>query len=120
VALLEGGGTAATLDDPEALDAALRRWEHQPFNRIRKIERIIHPAKLTRATVRALVTPGADRRAVLREVAQELPLEFAIRRENWFGGFRYAGWSPTERPGWSVGAPPVRRPVTDAAAETTA
>jgi 2-polyprenyl-6-methoxyphenol hydroxylase-like FAD-dependent oxidoreductase len=85
------------------------------FNRIRAVERIIGPGRLGRALARALLTGGADRRAVLREVAAELPIEVGIRRESWFGRFRYSGWSPSERPGWSVGRPPAARSTTPTA-----
>ncbi|GAA5109909.1 hypothetical protein GCM10025762_17160 [Haloechinothrix salitolerans] len=56
--------------------------------------------------MRALAERGADRQRILAEVAQELPIELGIRWENWFGGFRYKGWAPSERPGWSLGDPP--------------
>ena len=147
------------LDDPAALDAALRRWEHRrdrdthstyhwgnretrpvaasllvreafrtfagsdgpdasdTFNRIRKIERIIGPARLGTALVKALATRGADRRDVLREVAGELPIELGIRAESLRDRFRDTGWAPSERAGWDVGPEPSRR--TPAAPGTT-
>ncbi|MGH3466647.1 MAG: NAD(P)/FAD-dependent oxidoreductase [Thermocrispum sp.] len=76
------------------------------FNRRRKIEQILGPSKLVRGLARALTQRGADRRSILREVAREIPIELGIRWENAFGGFRYQGWAPSERPGWSLGEPP--------------
>jgi 2-polyprenyl-6-methoxyphenol hydroxylase-like FAD-dependent oxidoreductase len=87
-------------DSPNASDT---------FNRQRKVERIIGPLRLGRATVRALATRGADRREILAEVAAELPIEVAVRRETWFERFRYCGPSASEHPGWDVGAPPIGR-----------
>lgn len=82
------------------------------FNRRRKIENILGPSKLVGGLVRALAERGADRRGILAEVARELPIELGIRWENWFGGFRYSGWAPSERPGWSLGEPcSVQRPA---------
>jgi flavin-dependent dehydrogenase len=52
-------------DAPDASDT---------FNRIRKVERIIGPGRLGRALARAVLTRGADRREILREVAAEVPL----------------------------------------------
>ncbi|AEH09840.1 MULTISPECIES: NAD(P)/FAD-dependent oxidoreductase [Protofrankia] len=79
------------------------------FNRTRKVEHVIGPSRMVRGLVRALAAPGADRRGILREVAGEIPTELAIRWETRFGGFRYDGWAPSERPGWSVGEPPRPR-----------
>jgi 2-polyprenyl-6-methoxyphenol hydroxylase-like FAD-dependent oxidoreductase len=146
---LLGEAVRGVLDEPAALDAALRRWERQrdrdtrssyhwgnresravapsllvrevfrtfsgddapdasdTFNRMRKIERIIGPGRLTRALVTALGRTGADRREVLREAVSELPTELGIRWENLRDEFRYSGWAPSERPGWDVGRPPV-------------
>lgn len=61
------------------------------------------------ALVKALVTTGADRRDVLREVAAELPIEVGIRVETLRDKFRYDGWAPSERPGWDVGPEPAAR-----------
>jgi flavin-dependent dehydrogenase len=151
---LLGEDVRGVLDDPSALDAALRRWERRrdrdtrstyhwgnretrsaapsllvreafrtfagsdtpdasdTFNRIRKVERIIGPTRLGTALVKALATPGADRREVLREVAAEVPIEIGIRAETLRDRFRYAGWAPSERPGWDVGPAPVSRATT--------
>lgn len=83
------------------------------FNRIRKIEKIIGPSRLVRGLARALFARGADRKAVLCEAAREIPIELGIRSETWFGGFRYSGWAPSERPGWSMGEPPKMRDARD-------
>ncbi len=42
-------------------------------------------------------------------MAEEIPIEIGIRREWWFGGFRYAGRSASEHPGWELGAAPRTR-----------
>lgn len=92
------------------------------FNRVRKIEQVIGPRKLIRGATRALLARGADRKAILREIAREIPIELGIRWEKCFGGFRRTGWGPSERPGWSLGEPPatrlgeaVRSPTTETA-----
>jgi menaquinone-9 beta-reductase len=158
---LLGETVRGVLDDPVALDAALRGWERRrdrdtrstyhwgnretravapsllvreafrtfagsespdasdTFNRIRRIERIIGPARLGTALVKALGTRGADRREILRELAVELPIEVGIRAETLRDRFRDTGWAPSERPGWDVGPEPsVRR--TDTGGSTTA
>jgi hypothetical protein len=147
---LLGESVRGVLDDPPALDAALRRWEHRrdrdtrstyhwgnreslavapsllvrevfrtfepggepdasdTFNRMRRIEQIIGPQRLGKALVAALATPGVNRAAVLREALAELPTEASIRWERWRNVFRYSGWAPSERPGWTLGAGSVR------------
>jgi hypothetical protein len=55
----------------------------------------------------ALRTPGADRKAILREVAGELPLEIGARRNRLLDGFRSTLPTATERDGWNVGEPPT-------------
>ncbi len=87
-------------EDPDVTDT---------FNRIRRVERVVGPGRMVKALARVLTTPGADRRAILREVAEEIPIEIGIRREWWFGGFRYAGRSASEHPGWELGAAPRTR-----------
>lgn len=154
---LLGEAARAHLDNPRALDEALKNWERNrdrdtistyhwanresrpaapsalvrevfrtfegddepgvtdTFNRIRKVEKVIGPSRLTRALIKALAQRGVDRREILREVAAELPIELAIRLETWFGGFRYQGWSPSERPGWDIGPAPVAPASTNTA-----
>jgi menaquinone-9 beta-reductase len=149
---LLGEAVRGVLDDPDALDAALRGWERRrdrdtrstyhwgnretravapsllvrevfrtfegddspdasdTFNRMRRIEHIIGPGRMGRALVKALGAAGGERRALLREVADELPVELGIRWETWRDRFRYTGWAPSERAGWDVGRSPVARP----------
>ncbi|HEY9417499.1 MAG TPA: NAD(P)/FAD-dependent oxidoreductase [Pseudonocardia sp.] len=148
---LLGEAVRGILDDPGAVDAALRAWERRrdrdtrstyhwgnretvavapsllvrevfrtfegddspdasdTFNRMRKIERIIGPGRMARAFATALVRAHGDRGQVLREATSEIPTELGIRWENLRDEFRYAGWAPSERPGWSVGRPPAAR-----------
>jgi flavin-dependent dehydrogenase len=159
---LLGELAAPVLDDPAALDAALRRWERgrdkdtlstyhwgnresrpeptsdlvrevlrtfsgddtpdlsDTFNRARPIEAIVSPSHLVRGLVRALRKPDADRRAILREVRRELPLEWHVRRNRLIDGFRSTRPTSTERPGWTVGeapGPPSFRAAADATAD---
>jgi len=158
---LLGEAAAATIDDPDALDAALRAWEsardkdtistyhwgnresrpeptsplvravlrtfagsEEPnlsdtFNRARSVESIINPTRLARGLAHALTTSGVDRRAVLREVWGELPMEISARRHRLLDGFRSTRPTATERSGWSVGSAP-RPPSWRAAANADA
>lgn len=151
---LLGEHVAEVLDDPPALDAALRRWEKQrdkdtlstyhwanresrplvssplvrevlatflgddspdlsdTFNRARSIESIVSPTHLIKGLTRALRAPGADRRAILREVLGELPHEYSARRHRLLDGYRSTRPTSTERPGWAfddLPTPPSRR-----------
>ena len=97
--------TFSTDDAPDLSDT---------FNRARSIEAIVHPGRLARGLVAALRKPGADRRAILKQVRGELPLEWHARRNRLLDGFRSTRPAKTERPGWSVGTPPgppSRRPA---------
>src|SRR5271163_436665 len=87
------------------------------FNRARSVESIINPTRLARGLARALTTSGVDRRAVLREVWGELPMEISARRHRLLDGFRSTRPTATERSGWSVGSAP-RQPSWRAAADT--
>lgn len=153
-----GESAAATLDDRDRLDAALRDWEAErdadtistyhwgnretrpgatsplirevlrtfagseepnlsdTFNRARPVESVIGPARLVRGLVRAWRAPDADRRAILRELRTELPMELTLRRHRLIDGFRSRRATATEHAGWSVGepsAPPSYRPAAD-------
>lgn len=77
------------------------------FNRARPIEAIITPGRMVRGLVNALRAPGADRRAILREVWGELPAEIGARRHRLLDGFRSTRPAGTERDGWDVGKPPT-------------
>jgi 2-polyprenyl-6-methoxyphenol hydroxylase-like FAD-dependent oxidoreductase len=101
-------GTFAGSEEPNLSDT---------FNRARSVESIINPMRLARGLVRALKTPGVDRRAILREVWGELPMEISARRHRLLDGFRSTKPTATERSGWSVGSAP-RPPSWRAAAST--
>jgi 2-polyprenyl-6-methoxyphenol hydroxylase-like FAD-dependent oxidoreductase len=84
------------------------------FNRARPIEAIITPGRMVRGLVNALRAPGADRKAILREVVAEIPAEIGARRHRLLDGFRSTRPAGTEREGWDVGSPPSppsRRPA---------
>jgi hypothetical protein len=84
------------------------------FNRARPVESVINPKRLVIGLVRSLRAPGADRRAILKEVWGELPMEVSLRRHRLLDGFRSTRPTATERAGWSVGAPhaePAYRPA---------
>jgi flavin-dependent dehydrogenase len=73
------------------------------FNRARPVESVIGPVRLVTGLVRALRSPGADRRAILRELRVELPQEISLRRHRLLDGFRSTRPTATERDGWSIG-----------------
>ncbi|HJQ47015.1 MAG TPA: NAD(P)/FAD-dependent oxidoreductase [Amycolatopsis sp.] len=73
------------------------------FNRARPVEAVIGPVRLARGLVRALRAPGADRRAIWRELRVELPMEIGLRRHRLVDGFRSDRPVATERTGWSIG-----------------
>ncbi|MCU1643006.1 MAG: dependent oxidoreductase [Nocardia sp.] len=76
------------------------------FNRVRPVEHVLNPVRLTAAVIRALRTPGVNRREILAEVAQQLPHEIDVRRHRLIDGFRSSRKISTERPGWTVGTAP--------------
>jgi hypothetical protein len=76
------------------------------FNRARPVENVINPKRMAIGLVRSLRAPGADRKAILKEVWGELPLELTLRRHRLLDGFRSTRPTATERDGWSVGDPP--------------
>jgi 2-polyprenyl-6-methoxyphenol hydroxylase-like FAD-dependent oxidoreductase len=76
------------------------------FNRARPIEAIITPGRMVKGLVNALRAPGADRRAILREVWGEIPAEIGARRHRLIDGFRSTRPAGTEREGWDVGKAP--------------
>ena len=84
------------------------------FNRARPVESVINPKRLVVGLTRALRAPGADRKAILKEVWGELPMEISLRRHRLLDGFRSSRPAATERAGWSVGEPhaePSYRPA---------
>lgn len=86
------------------------------FNRARPVESVINPTRLVTGLLRAWRAPGADRRAIIRELRTELPLEVSLRRHRLLDGFRSTRPTATERDGWDVGptpnAPSYRRAST--------
>lgn len=86
------------------------------FNRARPVESIINPARMATGLIRALLSPHADRRVILREIRTELPQEISLRRHRLLDGFRSTRATATERSGWSVGPTPKEpsnRPATE-------
>ncbi|TCK26352.1 NAD(P)/FAD-dependent oxidoreductase [Pseudonocardia endophytica] len=69
------------------------------FNRARPVEAVISPRRLVVGLSRTLRTPGVDRGAVLREVLQEIPIEYGMRRHRLFDGFRSCRPTASEHPG---------------------
>lgn len=166
---LWGEAAAPVLDDPEALDQALRAVEdrrdrecmatyhwgnresrvftvsplHQEllgglgqahperllhmFDRVEAPHRVLNPLVTGRYAVKALLRRGVDRRALLRDIAEELRLDAGIWAEEWRlrrrGSFRSTRPTPDERQDWqwppqrSSAKPPARA---DAALETAA
>ncbi|MCV7154834.1 NAD(P)/FAD-dependent oxidoreductase [Mycolicibacterium pyrenivorans] len=77
------------------------------FNRGRPVEQVINVRRLVNGLIAALRQPGADRPAILAEVASQLPHEIGIRRHRLLDGFRSTKPVSTENAGWSIGKPPV-------------
>jgi flavin-dependent dehydrogenase len=87
------------------------------FNRARPVETVISPKRMVIGLARSLRAPGADRKAILKEVWGEVPLEISIRRHRLIDGFRSTRPTSTERAGWSVGTPHSEPSYRPAAAE---
>jgi 2-polyprenyl-6-methoxyphenol hydroxylase-like FAD-dependent oxidoreductase len=87
------------------------------FNRARPVESIITPGRMVKGLINALRAPGADRKAILREVLEEIPGEIGARRHRLLDGFRSTRSAGTEREGWDVG--PAPRPPSWRPAATT-
>ncbi len=68
------------------------------FNRNRTPDRVFHLGIGAKALIRAAARPGADRRALLREVVEELRIDFDIHRERRRDAFRSAQVTRSERP----------------------
>ncbi|WP_273735334.1 hypothetical protein [Mycolicibacterium septicum] len=64
------------------------------FNRVRPVENVLNPRRMVGGLLNALHSPGADRRAIVAEVARELPHEIGIRRRRLPDGFRSTKPSP--------------------------
>lgn len=71
------------------------------------MEQVINVRRLVNGLIAALRQPGADRPAILAEVASQLPHEIGIRRHRLLDGFRSTKPVSTENAGWSIGKPPV-------------
>jgi 2-polyprenyl-6-methoxyphenol hydroxylase-like FAD-dependent oxidoreductase len=88
------------------------------FNRVRPVENVLNPRRMVTGLLKALRAPGADRRAIFAEVAQQLPHEIGIRRHRLLDGFRSTKPVSTENPGWTVGDPPIEATHRAAATQT--
>jgi hypothetical protein len=70
------------------------------FDRVRAPHRVLNPAVGAGTALRALRAEGVDRRALAREVVEELRIDAGIWREDLFPRFRNARQSRSERPTW--------------------
>jgi hypothetical protein len=70
------------------------------FNRVRGIEEVITNGRALGWAARALMRPGADRRAILREMAKESRFAGAAATERLRFEFRRSRPSRAETPGW--------------------
>jgi 2-polyprenyl-6-methoxyphenol hydroxylase-like FAD-dependent oxidoreductase len=149
---LWGEAAAPVLDDPRALDRAMRAGEarrdrecmatyhwgnresrifsvsqlHREllgglgkshpekllhmFDRVEAPHRVLNPLVTGKFAVKALLRRGVDRRALLRDIAEELRIDAGIWAEEFRlgrrGGFRSTRPTPDERRDWQW--PPVR------------
>lgn len=96
------------------------------FDRRRAPHHVMNPLRGVKLAARAAARRGTDRRALLREVGQELRIDADIWREELTRPFRPTRVWATERPGFEVpgatraAAPAVTEPVAEAAQEHTA
>jgi len=139
---LWGEAAAPVLDDPAALDAALRAVEERRdrecmatyhwgnresrifdvsplhrevlsawdgadpprllhmFDRIKAPHHVLNPLVGGRFAIKAMLKPGADRRAIVREAVEELRIDAGIWREELFPRFRSTRQSRSERTDW--------------------
>lgn len=106
-----------------AFDGAEPPLLSQMFDRRRAPHAILNPLRGARLAARAALRPGVDRRALAREVAEELRIDLDIYREQLSRRFRYARPSASERPlegGPGVPSPAVAVPETPPAPAVTA
>lgn len=76
------------------------------FDRVRAPHHVLNPLVGARFTARAMLRRGVDRRALLREVVEELRIDAGIWREELFPRFRSTRQSRSERRDWVW--PPLR------------
>ena len=89
------------------------------FNRVRDLDEVITPGRALGWAARALMRPGADRGAILREMAKESRFAVAAARERLRPEFRRNRPSPAETPGWVwPPAAPAAVPESDKPAPT--
>jgi hypothetical protein len=76
------------------------------FDRRSKPHHVLNPLRGAKLGARAALRRGTDRRALLREMAEELRLDAGIWREELARPFRPTRVWPTERPGFEVPGSP--------------
>lgn len=77
------------------------------FNRTRNPDRVLHLGVGAKALLRAAARPGADRRGLVREVVEELRIDFDIHRERRRDAFRSTRMTRSERAfQWPVSTDP--------------
>jgi 2-polyprenyl-6-methoxyphenol hydroxylase-like FAD-dependent oxidoreductase len=93
------------------------------FDRVQPPHHVLNPLRGARFAVRTLLKPGVDRRAVLREAAEELRIDSGVWREELLPRFRNSRPTTSERADyeWPPRTPGVGRGAeADAAAQETA
>ncbi len=89
------------------------------FNRVRDLDEVVTPGRALGWAARALMRPGADRGAILREMSRESRFAVTAARERLRPEFRRNRPSRAETPGWVwPPAPPAAVPESDRPAPT--
>lgn len=81
------------------------------FDRVQAPHHVLNPVRGAKYAARALARPGADRPAILREVATELRIDAGVWREQLRPRFRNTRVTPSERPDydWPPRTPGIGR-----------
>jgi hypothetical protein len=80
------------------------------FDRVEAPHKVLNPFVTGRFAVKALLRRGVDRRALMKEIVEELRIDAGIWAEDWRarrrGSFRSSRPTPDERQDWQW--PPLR------------
>jgi hypothetical protein len=108
------GNKESRISEPSALfDEVLRAFNRSEpphlmrvFDRVAPAHHVLNPVRGTKLAVRAALRPGTDRRALLRELREELRVDADTWREELTRPFRPTRVWASERPDFEVpGAP---------------
>jgi len=109
------GNKESRITAPSALfDEALRAFDHSEpphlmrvFDRVAPAHHVLNPLRGGKLALRAALRPGTDRRALLRELREELRVDADTWREELTRPFRPTRVWASERPDFEVPGAPV-------------